>query len=95
MDQARDDCNAKKGGERGEPGTAELDRRHGRRACGALGPATVGAALLAAVVPLAEPWEATAAGRVALVVGNGTYAHIRRLPNPGNDAADMTAALRR
>ena len=37
----------------------------------------------------------TAAGRVALVVGNGTYAHIGRLPNPGNDAADMTAALRR
>ncbi len=38
---------------------------------------------------------ALAAGRVALVVGNGTYTHIGRLPNPGNDAADMTAALRR
>ena len=29
------------------------------------------------------------------MVGNGTYAHIGRLPNPGNDAEDMTAALRR
>ncbi|MCY4121795.1 MAG: caspase family protein [Acidobacteria bacterium] len=34
-------------------------------------------------------------GRVALVVGNSTYAHIGRLPNPGNDAVDMAAALRR
>ena len=38
---------------------------------------------------------ALADGRVALVMGNGTYAHIGRLPNPGNDTADMTAALRR
>ena len=28
---------------------------------------------------------------MALVVGNGTYAHIGRLPNPENDAADMAA----
>ncbi|MCY4120434.1 MAG: caspase family protein, partial [Acidobacteria bacterium] len=34
-------------------------------------------------------------GRVALVVGNSTYAHIDRLPNPENDAVDMAAALRR
>ena len=36
-----------------------------------------------------------AAGRVALVVGNSTYSAIGPLPNPGNDAADMSAALRR
>ena len=48
--------------------------------------------LLAVLLPAAA---AFAAGRTALVVGNGTYAHIGRLPNPGNDAADMTAALRR
>ena len=30
-----------------------------------------------------------------LVVGNRTYAHVGRLPNPGNDAADMSAALLR
>ena len=34
-------------------------------------------------------------GRVALVVGNSTYAHIGRLPNPENDAAAVSAALRR
>ena len=35
------------------------------------------------------------ARQVALVVGNSTYAHIGRLPNPENDAVDMAAALRR
>ena len=52
----------------------------------------IGVLLLAVVLPAPA---AFAAGRVALVVGNGTYAHIGRLPNPGNDAADMAAALRR
>ena len=41
------------------------------------------------------PAAASAAGRVALVVGNGAYAEIGALPNPGNDAADVAAALRR
>ena len=36
-----------------------------------------------------------AADRVALVVGNSTYEHVTRLPNPGNDAADLSAALGR
>ena len=44
---------------------------------------------------IASGSAADAAGRVALVVGNSTYSHIGRLPNPGNDAADVTAALRR
>ena len=48
-----------------------------------------------AVVVLAVPVVVLADGRVALVVGNSTYAHIGRLPNPENDAADMSAALRR
>ena len=48
-----------------------------------------------AVVVVAAPTVALADGRVALVVGNSTYAHIGRLPNPENDAADMSAALRR
>ena len=56
--------------------------------------ATFVVALLVLVL-VAATSGALAAGRVALVVGNGTYAHIGRLPNPGNDAADMTAALRR
>ena len=54
--------------------------------------------LVAAVVALvvfALPTVVLADGRVALVVGNSTYAHIGRLPNPDNDAADMSAALAR
>ena len=51
-------------------------------------------AVLAFVVFVA-PSIVLADGRVALVVGNSTYAHIGRLPNPDNDARDMSAALRR
>ncbi len=51
-------------------------------------------AVLAFVV-FAAPSVVLADGRVALVVGNSTYAHIGRLPNPDNDARDMSAALRR
>ena len=52
------------------------------------------AAVLVLVV-LATPTVVLADGRVALVVGNSTYAHIGRLPNPDNDARDISAALRR
>ena len=52
-------------------------------------------ALLLAVGLFAVPTAAQTAGRVALVVGNSAYAAIATLPNPGNDAADMAAALRR
>ena len=38
---------------------------------------------------------AFAADRVALVVGNSAYAAIGPLPNPGNDATDVAAALGR
>ena len=51
-------------------------------------------AVLAFVVFVA-PSIVLADGRVALVVGNSTYDHIGRLPNPDNDARDMSAALRR
>ena len=51
-------------------------------------------AVLAFVV-LVAPSVVLADGRVALVVGNSTYAHIGRLPNTQNDATDMSAALRR
>ena len=46
-----------------------------------------------ATVVLATPAVVLADGRVALVVGNSTHAHIGRLPNPDNDAADISAAL--
>ena len=55
---------------------------------------TLVAAVLLLVV-LAMQAVVLADGRVALVVGNSTYAHIGRLPNPDNDARDMAAALRR
>ena len=58
-------------------------------------PARVLAAAVLALVLLASASVALAAGRVALVVGNSTYSHIARLPNPENDAADMAAALQR
>jgi uncharacterized caspase-like protein len=41
------------------------------------------------------PATAAAQGRVALVIGNSAYRHAAPLANPGNDAADMAAALRR
>ncbi len=52
-------------------------------------------AVVVAIVFLVAPAVVFADGRVALVVGNSTYAHIGRLPNPDNDARDMSAALRR
>ena len=52
-------------------------------------------AVVLALVVLAMPTVVLADGRVALVVGNSTYAHIGRLPNPDNDARDMAVALRR
>ena len=47
-----------------------------------------------AFVSLAVPSVVLADGRVTLVVGNSTYAHIGRLPNTQNDATDMSAASR-
>ncbi|MYN64259.1 MAG: caspase family protein [Acidobacteria bacterium] len=47
-----------------------------------------------ALVVLAVPAVALAHGRVALVVGSSTYPHIGRLPNPDNDARNISAALR-
>lgn len=47
--------------------------------------------LLALVLPL----PAWAEGRVALVIGNGAYEAVPRLPNPPADAAAMAGKLRR
>ena len=47
------------------------------------------------LVVFASATVVLADGRVALVVGNSTYGHIGRLPNPENDAVDMAAALQR
>ena len=66
-------------------GVREVPRRSPAHVCGVL---------LALGLALA-PALASAAGRVALVVGNGAYAAVGALPNPGNDAADVSAALGR
>ena len=51
--------------------------------------------LLLAVGLALAPSATFAADRIALVVGNGAYAAIGVLPNPGNDATDVAAALGR
>jgi uncharacterized caspase-like protein len=58
--------------------------------------AAISAATLFALVvlTLAVATPAHAERRVALVIGNGAYQHAPRLPNPRNDAQDVTAALK-
>ena len=51
---------------------------------------TVAATL--ALVVFASASVVLADGRVALWSANSTHAHIGRLPDPENDAVDMTAA---
>jgi tetratricopeptide (TPR) repeat protein len=51
----------------------------------------------AASTPIAPPAAAanTSSGRrVALVIGNGAYAHVKALPNPPNDARSVASSLR-
>jgi len=47
------------------------------------------------VVVLAAVQPASAGKRVALVIGNSDYLHTTKLPNPRNDAEDMSSALTR
>ncbi|WP_334403185.1 tripartite tricarboxylate transporter substrate-binding protein [Bradyrhizobium sp. AZCC 2289] len=49
-------------------------------------------ALVACLLAFTHPSRAET--RVALVIGNGAYLNVSRLPNPANDAADVAAALR-
>ena len=56
---------------------------------------SVAAVALLGTGAVAAPSVVSAAGRVALVVGNSNYTAIGALPNPGNDAADVSAALGR
>ena len=51
--------------------------------------------LLVAFHQMLAPGVAPAADRIALVIGNSVYKHVSALPNPGNDAADLGASLRR
>ena len=48
----------------------------------------------AAAVPAARVQAAATGRRVALVIGNGAYAHVKALPNPPNDARAIARSLR-
>ena len=52
-------------------------------------------AVMLVVILFVSSTVVLADGRVALEVGNSTYDHIGRLPNPENDAVDMAAPLQR
>ena len=52
------------------------------------------AVLLCALLAGAQIAAAAAGKRVALVIGNGSYAHIAHLPNVANDAAAMAALFK-
>jgi tetratricopeptide (TPR) repeat protein len=59
----------------------------------ATGPAPFGAAPKRPESP--APVQNAATGRrVALVIGNGTYTHVKALPNPSNDARSIAKSLR-
>src|SRR6195952_59348 len=58
--------------------------------CGAL--KLRGFSLAAALVLVCQP--ASAAKRVALVLGNSAYQNVARLPNPVNDGAAIAATLK-
>jgi tetratricopeptide (TPR) repeat protein len=59
-------------------------------------PAAAQPVVSALAPPVASPEQAGAPGRrVALVIGNGAYQHATPLANPTNDAADLSATLRK
>jgi tetratricopeptide (TPR) repeat protein len=69
-----------------------------RERIAALGSASAAAAAspsserpVAAAMPAADSGRGP---RVALVIGNGAYANVASLPNPANDAREMSGALR-
>ena len=47
----------------------------------------------AAILLVVTSFSVLAAGKVALVIGNGDYQNANKLPNPSNDATDMMSAL--
>src|SRR3954471_10830092 len=49
--------------------------------------------VIALIIFLLTFSAANAERRVALVIGNGAYKNVPKLPNPANDASDVAAAL--
>ncbi|UGA48255.1 caspase family protein [Bradyrhizobium quebecense] len=57
-------------------------------------PAPPAPAAAAPAAPAARVQAAATGRRVALVIGNGAYAHVKALPNPPNDARAIARSLR-
>lgn len=55
----------------------------------------VGSILVWLAVTVAATSQAHSANRVALVIGNSAYRHVPALPNPLNDADDVSLSLKR
>ncbi|MCK1277487.1 caspase family protein [Bradyrhizobium sp. 61] len=57
-------------------------------------PATQPAPHQTGAAPAPSPAPVTLGKRLALVIGNGAYAHVKALPNPANDARAVARSLR-
>ena len=57
-------------------------------------PTSTPAAQQTGATPAPSPAPAIRGTRMALVVGNGAYAHVKALPNPANDARAVAKSLR-
>lgn len=57
-------------------------------------PATAPAPQQTGAAPAPSPAPAVRGARMALVIGNGAYAHVKALPNPANDARAVAKSLR-
>lgn len=57
-------------------------------------PAAVPAPQQTGAMPAPPPAPGTRGTRMALVIGNGAYAHVKALPNPPNDARALAKSLR-
>jgi hypothetical protein len=53
------------------------------------------AAVVVGAVLTCWSWQASAAARVALVIGNGAYQNVAQLPNPPRDASDVADSFTR
>ena len=72
-----------------------LKARHEYGVCDLGGSGMLRAVFIALLLMVSQPWDAQAARRVALVIGNSAYVHTPQLANPKNDATDIAASLRK
>ncbi|MCA6121780.1 caspase family protein [Bradyrhizobium sp. WSM 1704] len=73
---------------------AAVPRKGATSAADASQPASPAAPAAEPAPPPARAKAVEGSRRVALVIGNGSYAHVKALPNPPNDARAMAKSLR-